>query len=188
MHYHSIHHLQHLETFLGKRVHILSKGEPSGFHAYLDDVHTTSDGASLTLTRPYSNEPYTLHIDKTDISFFHISEDFGIYAERLCTQSIYNQLPPPQHITSFQKFVGELQRAYELGLDITLESVARPHQPQSVITLGEPVELIFTLSSVKLVIKEPFSSAPTTHVFAGPQLLLDPILINFLRHKDTNAN
>lgn len=188
MYYHSIHHLRHLETFLGKRVHIISKGEPSGFHAYLDGVETTSEGASLTLSRTYSNEQYTLYIDKTDISFFYISEDYGIYAERLYVQPISNPLPPPQHITTYQKFVGELQRAYERGLDITLENVARPHQPQSVITLGVPVELIFTLSSVKLVIKEPYASAPTTHVFAGPQLLLDPILINFLRHKDTNAN
>lgn len=188
MHYTSVKYLRHLETFLGKRVHIISKGELSGFHAYLDDVHTSPDGASLTLSRPYSDEPYTLHIDKTDVHYFYISEDFGIYADRLYIQPKFEQLPPAQHITTFQKFVGELQRAYELGLDITLETVARPHQPQNVITLGVPIELIFTLSSVKLVIKEPYSETPMTHIFSGPQLLLDPILINFLRHKDTNAN
>lgn len=188
MYYNSIRHLRHLETFLGKRVHITSKGEPSGFHAYLDGVDTTSEGASLTLSRVYSDEPYTLHIDKTDITHFHISEDRGIYAERLYTQSVSNPLPPPQNITTYQKFVGELQRAYELGLDITLEYANQPFRPPSVITIGVPVELIFTLSSAKLVIKEPYTSEPFTHVFMGPQLLLDPIRINFLRHKDTNEN
>lgn len=188
MQYHSLHHLRHLETFLGKRVHIISKGEPDGFHAYLDGVDTTSEGASLTLSRVYSNEPYTLHIDKTDISYFYISEDYGIFTDRLYVQPIPNPLPPAQNITSFQIFLRELQRAYELGLDITLEYANRPHQPPSVITLGVPVELICTLSSVKLVIKEPYSSGPSIHVFSGPQLILDPILIKFLRHKDTNAN
>lgn len=188
MYYDSIRHLRHLETFLGKRVHITSKGEPSGFHAYLDDVQTTSEGASLTLTRPYSNEPYTLHIDKTDITYFHISEDRGIYTDRIHIQSVSNPIPPPQNITSSQIFLRELQRAYELGLDITLEYANQPSRPPSVITLGVPVELICTLSSVKLVIKEPYSSGTSTHVFGGPQLILDPIIIKFLRHKDTNAN
>ena len=184
MRYSHLHHLRHLETFLGKRVRITSRGEPDGFHAYLDQVHSTPTETVLDLSRVYNKEPSSLTVTSTDIYDFSITEDYGIYADRLHTQTT----PPAQNISSFQKLLGEVQRAFELGLDITLETSPSPGTHPFVISVGTPEELTFNLSTAKLSIKEPFSEGTHYLIFNQAELRTDPILINFLRHKDTNAN
>lgn len=188
MRYSHLHHLRHLETFLGKRVRITSRGELDGFHAYLDQVHSTPSETVLDLSRVYNKEPSTLTITSTDIYDFSITEDYGIYAERLYLQSTNNPLPPAQYISSFQKLLGEVQRAFELGLDITLETPPLPGIHPCVISVGTPEELTFNLSTARLSIKEPFSKGTLHFTFNQAELRTDPILINFLRHKDTNED
>lgn len=142
---------------------------------HLDQVHSTPSEAVLDLSRVYDKEPSSLTVTSTDIYDFSITEDYGIYAERLHTQTT----PPAQNISSFQKLLGEVQRAFELGLDITLETSPSPGIHPFVISVGTPLELTFNLSTAKLSIKEPFSEGTHYLTFNQAELRTDPILITF---------